>query len=193
VNHLRPWPLNGEIWGVWCVYWVVAAYFTSAAKTREGLGGQIAYTVLLLGGFFLLFHDRDKALIFGRLYQSPIVEWFGLGITIAGLAFSVWARVHLGKYWSGVITLKEGHRLIRTGPYGMVRHPIYTGLILAAIGSAIANGSGDALLSLIPIVAGLGIKIVREERLLAGQFGEEYAQYRRQVPALVPRPGKSGH
>ncbi|HTW95165.1 MAG TPA: isoprenylcysteine carboxylmethyltransferase family protein [Tepidisphaeraceae bacterium] len=193
MSHLQPWPLNGKIWAVWYVYWLVGAYFTSANKTREGLFGRIAYTVLLLAGFFLLFHDRDAPFIFGRFFHSAVAEWLGLGITAAGLSFAVWARVHLGKYWSGVITLKEGHRLIRTGPYGMVRHPIYTGIVLAAIGSVIANASGDAMVGLILIVAALGIKIRREENLLGREFGQEYLEYRRQVPALVPRPGGSNH
>jgi protein-S-isoprenylcysteine O-methyltransferase Ste14 len=96
------------------------------------------------------------------------------------------ARIHLGKYWSGVITLKEGHRLIRSGPYRLARHPIYTGFLTANLGTAITASSGDAFLGFALILVAFLIKIHREEKVLAGEFGDEYTRFRREVAALVP-------
>jgi Isoprenylcysteine carboxyl methyltransferase (ICMT) family len=98
----------------------------------------------LMIGAFLIFHSRNHHVIYGQFYDDRAVEYAGTAITILGLLFSVWARIHLGQYWSGIITLKEGHKLIRSGPYRFVRHPIYTGFITAMTGSAISMATGDA-------------------------------------------------
>jgi protein-S-isoprenylcysteine O-methyltransferase Ste14 len=110
--------------------------------------------------------------------------FIGAGITAAGLAFAIWARVHLGEYWSGTITLKEGHRLIRSGPYALVRHPIYTGLILGMLGTAIAVDQIRGVLAFAILFASLWRKLRMEEKWMTEEFGEEYLQYRREVRAL---------
>jgi protein-S-isoprenylcysteine O-methyltransferase Ste14 len=120
------------------------------------------------------------------LYNNPGSRYAGDAITFFGLLFTVWARVHLGLYWSGEITLKVGHRLIRTGPYRLVRHPIYTGFLLAALGSAISAATGDALLGAVLVILALVVKLRREESLLIGEFGDEYRQFKLQTPALLP-------
>ena len=99
-------------------------------------------------GFWLIFHS-DKPYFAGWLYDSPAIGWTGTALTAAGLLFTVWARTHLGKYWSGIITLKQVHKLIRTGPYRIVRHPIYTGFLTAALGSAI-RWSAPAIVHRLP-------------------------------------------
>jgi protein-S-isoprenylcysteine O-methyltransferase Ste14 len=103
-----------------------------------------------------------------------------------GLAFTVWARVYLGRNWSGTVTLKEGHELIRSGPYTYVRHPIYTGLLVALLGSAVACGELRAMIGL-GLVAGAFIRKLRiEERFMREIFPGQYERYCAEVPALVP-------
>jgi protein-S-isoprenylcysteine O-methyltransferase Ste14 len=114
--------------------------------------------------------------------------WLGLALVVLGLAFSVSARVWLGNNWSGVVTLKQDHELIRSGPYRWVRHPIYTGLLLAILGSAIALGEWRGLIALVLVAAAVLRRIAIEERFLTQQFGAAYARYRAEVPALVPMP-----
>src|SRR5262249_17077424 len=105
-----------------------------------------------------------------------------------GLGFAVWARVHLGRFWSGTVTLKADHALIRTGPYALTRHPIYTGLLSAFTGTALGRDSVAGLLGLGLRVAALVVKLHQEERPLRGHCGPAYQQYQAEVPALLPRP-----
>jgi len=110
----------------------------------------------------------------------------GVLVLAGGLAFTVWARVILGRNWSGTVTLKEGHELIRSGPYRFVRHPIYTGLLVAFAGSAIARGEWRGLVALAIAFAALWRKLKLEERWLGETFGDAYERYRAEVPALIP-------
>jgi serine phosphatase RsbU (regulator of sigma subunit)/protein-S-isoprenylcysteine O-methyltransferase Ste14 len=186
VDFLEPWAMNTEMWTAWVVYWMVSAFFTHKTKKSEGLLGRLAHIIPLYIGLFLIFHSRHYSFFIGRLDDNTGVEAIGDVLTFSGLAFTVWARVHLGRYWSGIITLKEGHKLIRTGPYALVRHPIYTGMIVAAIGSVLGSTTGDAVLGFPFVLLGLLPKARNEEKILTGEFGEEYQRYKREVPALIP-------
>ena len=112
--------------------------------------------------------------------------YVGLGVTVAGLAFAVLARFYIGKNWSALIQVKEGHELIQTGPYGLVRHPIYSGLMLATLGTAIAYGELSGFIGFILVVAAWGYKSRLEEAAMAEQFGAQYEKYRSQVKGLIP-------
>jgi protein-S-isoprenylcysteine O-methyltransferase Ste14 len=186
LNFIRPHLLNGWLWLAWIAYWMIAAAFVKKTRVSENHLLRLTHALPLYLGFFLIFHDRDYHLINGRLYDSRAADDMGSGITFAGLAFSIWARVHLGKYWSGIITLKEGHKLIRTGPYRWVRHPIYTGIITGALGSALTTSTGDGWIGFAIVVAACVVKSLREEALLTGEFGDEYRQFKREVPAIFP-------
>lgn len=108
-------------------------------------------------------------------------------LTAAGFAFCWWARFHLGKLWSAFVTRKDEHRIINTGPYGIVRHPIYTGIILSSTAVAVLKGNPCAFVGAVLIIAGFWIKARLEERFLGEQVGAEaYAEYRRHVPMLIP-------
>ena len=113
-------------------------------------------------------------------------HWLGLLITALGLAFAVWARVHLGRNWSGTVTVKENHELIRSGPYGLVRHPIYSGFLLAMLGTAIAFGEIRGLIAFVLAFIAWRAKSLIEERFMLDQFGDRYARYKRDVKALIP-------
>jgi protein-S-isoprenylcysteine O-methyltransferase Ste14 len=183
---MTPRFFNSWMWLAWFAYWMIAAGFTAATKSSEPFWRRLQYQLILLLGFYLVFHDRRQPILWGRLYDSRAIEWAGCAMTLLGLAFSVWARLHLGRYWSGIITLKEGHRLIRTGPYQFVRHPIYTGMLFAALGSAVTASLGDAIIGVAMMAWAFVIKLRREETLMIARFGEEYQQFKREVPALMP-------
>ena len=120
---------------------------------------------------------------------APITDtaaYVGLAITVAGLGLSVWARFHIGRNWSRLIELKEDHQLIRTGPYAIVRHPIYSGFMLATLGTAIAYGEVSGLIAFILILAAWGYKARLEEKVLIEHFGAEYQSYRTDVKGLIP-------
>jgi len=112
--------------------------------------------------------------------------WLGWSLTVLGLGFAIWARVHLGGNWSGAVTVKAGHELVRTGPYRRVRHPIYTGVLLAALGAVFAIGERSCLVGIVLLIPALLWKIHLEERNMDALFGPVYADYRRHSAALLP-------
>jgi len=120
------------------------------------------------------------------LPRSYAAYWTGTALVVLGLAFSVWARMHLGRNWSGTVTVKQEHELVRGGPYARVRHPIYTGLLLAFIGTAIVRGEWRGVLAVLIIFAALWRKLRLEERYMVETFGDEYRRYREHSAALIP-------
>jgi len=118
--------------------------------------------------------------------STPSLPWLGAALTLAGIAFAVWARVVLAGNWSGSVTLKRGHELVVQGPYRWVRHPIYTGLLTALIGTALARGEWRGLIAVAIAAASFWRKLRLEEALMGRQFGETYARYAERVRALVP-------
>jgi protein-S-isoprenylcysteine O-methyltransferase Ste14 len=127
----------------------------------------------------------------GFLVQRAIPDVLAVGltgtiITLLGLCFAVWARVHLGRNWSSMPAIRVDHKLIRTGPYSIVRHPIYTGILFAIAGTAIIIGEPLGLIAFFLILVVYLWKIRMEEKYLQEEFGEDYAQYKKEVPALIP-------
>ena len=118
--------------------------------------------------------------------SSVATAWLGLGLTVAGIGFALWARVFLGRNWSGRVTIKQEHELIQSGPYAIVRHPIYSGFLLAILGTALVEGQLRSLLALPLATLGWWLKLRLEESFMAQQFGTAYLDYKRRVKALVP-------
>jgi protein-S-isoprenylcysteine O-methyltransferase Ste14 len=175
------------MWLAWAVYWGLASLDVKTPSRIEPLGSRLLHVVPLLIAFSLLsFPRRYSALNERFLSLSAWPFWIGAVLTAGGLLFAVWTRHHLGKNWSGVVTVKEDHELITTGPYVIVRHPIYTGLLLAFLGSAIAIGEWRGVLAVVIVLWSLLRKLRFEERWMREQFGERYEAYSRRVPALVP-------
>jgi protein-S-isoprenylcysteine O-methyltransferase Ste14 len=112
--------------------------------------------------------------------------WLGAALTVAGLLFAVWAREHLGRNWSRSVTIKQGHELITTGPYAVVRHPIYTGILAGFLGMAIAISQVRGFIVFVLIFLVFWLKLRMEEQWMRSQFGETYAAYAEQTAALVP-------
>jgi protein-S-isoprenylcysteine O-methyltransferase Ste14 len=175
-------------WLAWLLYWVISAFSAKTTRRRESLGSRLSHVVPLLIGVALIVWPGvpSDRLSLPLLPHRPLIYAVGLALLVLGLAFTVWARLHLGRNWSGTVTLKEGHELIRSGPYAYVRHPIYTGLLVALLGSAVACGELRAMIGL-SVVAGAFIRKLRiEERLMREIFPGQYQRYCAQVPALVP-------
>jgi len=183
-RHLILWA-----WCAWALYWLVSSIGNKATQRREPLGSRLAYVLpLVLGGVLLGVRVLPWAALLGtRLWpRSFLVYCVGFLILLAGLAFAVWARMHLGRNWSGAVTVKEDHELIRTGPYRFVRHPIYTGILTAVIGTAICSGTLRAALGFALIAAALAYKLRKEEAFMREVFPGQYDTYRGEVPALIP-------
>jgi protein-S-isoprenylcysteine O-methyltransferase Ste14 len=175
------------LWLAWAGFWLVAARWAKRSRWREPSGSRALHIVPLLVSVVLLTAPRivPAALTERFVPPGPGLPFLGILLVAAGLGFAIWARLYLGRNWSGIVTLKEEHALIRTGPYRVVRHPIYTGLLLALVGTAAAIGEWRGVLAVGCVMIGLLWKIRVEEALMAGTF-PEYAEYRRRTAALIP-------
>jgi len=176
------------LWVSWCLYWLWASRRAKLSARRESPGSLLLHMVPLTLAAELLASNRIPIVFLNeRLYPwAPWQFWMAALVTALGLLFTVWARVYLGRNWSGVVTIKQDHELIDTGPYSLVRHPIYTGLLVAFIGSALARGEWRGVLAVLIAWAALWRKLRVEERWLTEHFGERYVDYCRRVPALLP-------
>ena len=179
------------IWIGWIASWVAAALWSApTVKRAERLATRRwdmwAYRAAILAGTILLWyasrpHGREPRLWFVGDYGGLALA----GVTFLGLVFTWWARIHLGRLWSGVITRKQGHRVVDTGPYGLVRHPIYTGLIVALWATGIAQGRASGIAGAALLTFGFWLKARAEERFLIEELGPDaYGAYRRRVPML---------
>lgn len=170
--------------------WWLAATWSSRAESRASIAEQVPYRLLTLAGFILLFGLNSRRYYHGplRLWTLPTSAGWGMALLcVIGFAFAWWARIHLGQLWSAFVTRKAGHHIVDTGPYGIVRHPIYTGIILAALAMAIVKGTVFAVAGAFLATLGFWIKARLEEGFLREQLSAEaYDAYRRQVPMLVP-------
>lgn len=175
------------MWLVWGAFWAVAALRTKPTRWRESIGSRASHVILLLAAGVLLAKPRWLPLILSTRFAAAgdLLPALGALMVAVGLGFAAWGRAHLGQNWSGIITVKEGHTLVRTGPYRIVRHPIYTGLLLAVIGTAAAIGEWRGVLAIVFVLIGFLRKIRVEERRMSENF-PEYAQYRQQTAALIP-------
>ncbi len=176
------------IWFVYLVYWWAISANVKATERQESAASRFARLVLLVGAVALLWLPRVPLAVLDSRFlpHGTWSFWTGAAVTVCGLLFSVWARRHLGKNWSQAVTVKEDHELITSGPYAMVRHPIYAGLLLAVFGCAIARGEWRGLLAVALAFAALWPKLRLEEKWMRAQFGESYEAYSRRVAALVP-------
>jgi protein-S-isoprenylcysteine O-methyltransferase Ste14 len=176
------------LWVAWLLYWAFAAAKAKSTQRRESLALRLSHILPLLLGAWLISGPRLRWgwLSTPLLPETPARYVLALLLVALGLGFAVWARVHLGGNWSGTVTLKQAHELIRSGPYAHVRHPIYTGLLVAFLGTAIACGAPCALLGLAIILFSFVRKLRREETLMRATFPADYPRYSAEVPALLP-------
>ena len=180
--------LVNAVWIVVGIYWGVDALREKPAVKRQSFASR-AFHIAMAFAAWLLIWDKAPAIGFlGRRFVSSAawIQWLGLLITISGCTFAVWARVCLGSNWSGTVTIKQNHELIRRGPYAVVRHPIYSGLLLALTGTVIVAGEIRALCGLGLAFVIFFLKSGLEERFMREQFPAEYASYAQRVRRLIP-------
>jgi protein-S-isoprenylcysteine O-methyltransferase Ste14 len=177
------------VWTVWWLSWLAAAWWSDRAVSRPPRRQQILYRLCAMAGVVLLFggyrHDFRSELV---LWQTPdAIAWLMVAAAACGFAFTWWARLHLGRLWSANVGRKAGHRVVDTGPYGVVRHPIYTGITLASIATAAMRGTAAGWAGAAIMTAGWVIKARLEEDFLRQQLGiEAYDAYARRIPMLIP-------
>jgi len=177
------------LWLVWAISWFGAGIFSARTIKRPEWRREIFSYVLEASGMVLLLivvgngHD-----LLWRLWRLPAaLQWAMLGVAVLGFLFTWWARLTLGRLWSGRVTKKQDHRIVESGPYGIVRHPIYTGLLVAAFATAALKGTAPALAGAALLIVGWSVKARLEERFLSEELGAEaYGAYRQRVPMLIP-------
>lgn len=178
-----------RLWLTFFVLWMLAALRMKRSVVRVDWRRQLYYGIPMLLGYYLMFRsDLDIFWLQRRIVpRTQEMAIAAIAITVAGLAFAVWARVYLGSNWSSAPTIKEQHQLIRGGPYRFVRHPIYTGILLAMAGTFLANGKVRGALGVVLIWLAWTIKSRMEEEFMVRTFGAQYEEYRRTTGALFPK------
>jgi protein-S-isoprenylcysteine O-methyltransferase Ste14 len=178
------------LWVLWVVSWFVAWRWSGRTVKRSEPGARILELALTLWGIGALFFDGSGST--EGLLQRPLyridegVAWLLVATAAGGFGVCWWARIHLGQMWSSNIVLKENHRIVDSGPYGLVRHPIYTGLLLAAWATAAMHSKEVSFLGAALLTLAFYLKASSEERLLTAELGPPYEAYRRRTPMLVP-------
>ena len=175
------------LWLLWLVSWLAASFWAKRPVTRPPLRDELVYRTLTVLGAALIFWQVERVDPLGQLWVTNlVVGWLSVALAIAGFAFAWWARLRLGTLWSGSVTRKDDHKIIDTGPYGLVRHPIYTGLLLALFATVLDHGSIFALVGVLVLTVAFYVKARLEERFLSAELGPGYGQYKQRVPMLVP-------
>ena len=175
------------LWLAWILYWWISARDVKTTRWREPLQSQLLHrTPLLIGALLFAMPRWAPRFLKARFLPPGNLPWLvGTILVAAGLGFSVWARGHLGRNWSAHVVVKEDHALVRTGPYRHLRHPIYSGLLVAFLGTAIAIGEWRGLVAFLLMLLSFGIKSRAEETRMRQTF-PEYAQYQRESAAIIP-------
>lgn len=177
--------------GAWigaAVVWLIGGLNTKTVVRTQSAGSRLLEILPLLVVFVLLRGDSTLLRWTSMRFVPDTLGWQSLAaaVTVAGVLVAIWSRFYLGGNWSATVTVKQDHELIRSGPYSVVRHPIYSGLLLALLGTALAVGEIRGLLAVALALLAWKIKSRREESFMESEFGEQYVQYRQNVKGLVP-------
>jgi protein-S-isoprenylcysteine O-methyltransferase Ste14 len=177
------------LWVLWIISWTIAALWTTRTERRAPFGEEFISRVFTVIGALLLFglYAPRYVSVLTLWRVSDTTGWLLVAVTAGGFLFSWWARIHLGSLWSSTVTLKEGHHVVNTGPYRIVRHPIYTGIIVATFAMAADKGTYVAIAGALLMLVGWFIKARVEERFLRVQLGADaYDAYARRTAMLIP-------
>lgn len=185
---MSPLAVMEWLWSAWVVSWIIAASWANRTMARPRLGSELTYRIVTAIGVVLLF---GAGRVFDRGYQlwetPAAVSWCLVGLSVAGLALCWWARIHLGRMWSSSVTRKADHHIVDTGPYALVRHPIYTGVLTAATAMAVLKAQPIAFTGWAFMIFGFWFKARLEERFLSDELGREaYDAYARRTGMLLP-------
>lgn len=185
-TEIRLWTV--VIWSVVGIVWLIAAVFAKPTKHIQSPFSRL-FHIAVAGAAFALVFDPDTAIgpLAMRFVPDTLdVAWTGFMITVFAALFTIWARLYLGGNWSAVVTIKDNHELVRRGPYRLVRHPIYAGMLLGLAGTALVFGEYRCLAGLLVAFLSFLLKYKLEERYLVEEFGDAYRGYRKRVKALIP-------
>ena len=174
-------------WMIFAAWWLVSALRVKTPAERQSRWSALAHRIPVGLGWFLLAYQGLPPPM--NLVLMPRTDWvriIGVVVCVLGLYVTLWARRTLAGNWSSDVTFKQSHELVKTGPYRFVRHPIYTGLLVMCLGSAIEIGRLHCFLSLVVVGIGFWIKLKQEESIMLRHFPNEYPVYQKQVKALVP-------
>jgi protein-S-isoprenylcysteine O-methyltransferase Ste14 len=175
------------LWVIWALYWIVAARSAKPVRRRERVLWRVVFIAQALLTAVLLGPHRWPGWLGSNLIGGGWVRfWIAVAVTTAGLALSIWARRTLGGNWSGSVTLKENHELVKHGPYRWIRHPIYSGVLLMILGTALASGRAQGLLAFMIALIAIYLKSRVEERWMESEFSVRYSVYRKGSWALFP-------
>jgi protein-S-isoprenylcysteine O-methyltransferase len=175
-------------WILFCAIWLLAAVSRKRSVYHESIGQRLRYLIWLIMAYLLLTRGHRLPYPFNVriILATEVVQWMAVILCIAGLVFCVWARATLGRNWSGTITLKEGHELIERGPYRLVRHPIYTGMMAMILATAITYRHLGGIVAVPLAFVSFWIKLSDEEKLMLQQFPDQYRSYQRRVKRIIP-------
>lgn len=181
------------VFGLWLVFWLVWAVASfNVKKDVGGLPSWLSYVfrfvivAMVVFAIDTLAHQHRGYMADASAdFFSPPLRYLGLALCAAGIAFAIWARVHLGRNWSPMPAIKEEHELVTSGPYKYVRHPIYGGMIVAMIGSALAAGP-YWLVGVVVCVVVFLFRVRKEEGFMTKLFPSQYPAYRQRTKALIP-------
>jgi protein-S-isoprenylcysteine O-methyltransferase Ste14 len=176
------------VWIALLIVWLVGALTTKRTVRSQSVASRRIHGIPFLLALLLIFNHPPwfGPLLWRFVPQSFLADYMGLVLTIMGVVFAIWSRLYLGRNWSGIVTIKQDHKLIRTGPYALVRHPIYTGLGLAILGTAIAIGEMRGLVATGLVLVGMRLRSRLEEASMMEQFGAQYTHYKKDVRAMIP-------
>lgn len=176
-------------WLALWAYWLVSMRSQKAEKTVEPPLERARQIVPMVLVYTLLFSPAAAVWVLGRriLPAGPSIDALGLALTIAGVAFAIWARHHLGTNWSAKVSIRADHELVGTGPYRRIRHPIYTGMMLAIIGTAVVVGEVRGVVAIAINVTAFYLKARKEEAWLGREFGASFAEHQRRTGMFLPK------
>jgi protein-S-isoprenylcysteine O-methyltransferase Ste14 len=186
IDHLVRWTYF--LWFFIIAVWLGSLPFLKPTLHKQSGATRFEQAAVFATGLYLLFGSPANP----DWFNQPVfavtlpVALAGFGLAACGIGFSIWARLTLGENWSDVATIKQDHALVVRGPYRVVRHPIYSGLLVALLGSALQRGLVRSFVAVVVCAVGLWLKVSVEEHFMVVRFGEQYLRYRRRVSALVP-------
>jgi len=181
--------MSGWAWAIGVAVWVLMAFFSKSTKRRESPGQRLEHLIPALAGFLLIFREGTTPGWLGTAIfpDHPALMLVCVAVTILGLLFAVWARLALGSNWSGTVTIKANHPLIRSGPYRFIRHPIYTGMLAALLATTVTERLVIGLVGLAIVFLALWRKAKREESFLSQEFGPAFDEHRQHTGMFLPR------
>ena len=174
-------------WGAFVLTWLAGAYYNALRGPGDRTRAQFVSMLVPVYGVTWILHRAVPAEDWAPLiFQVAWARIVGLVVAVVSTAFTLWARLALGTMWSGAPMVKEQHRLRTDGPYAITRHPIYTGILGMSAGTALALGGGVWVFAFPVLLVAIQVKLRIEEGLMLAEFPDDYPDYRRRVPQLVP-------